>query len=104
MSDREILDVIAHLQCLQLRQTELLIVLGELSQNRDNNDAAAAARAPPNVVREFTIGNRVRIKNPRLFQANRGTIVKISASRITVRTGSGSKILRALHNIEIENE
>jgi hypothetical protein len=53
-------------------------------------------------VPEFVIGDKVRIKNPTRFQANRGVMTKIGSSRITVQTKSGNKILRAPKNLILE--
>jgi small-conductance mechanosensitive channel len=58
---------------------------------------------PPDATREFAIGDRVQIKNPGRYQASGGTIAKIGANRITVRTASGSKILRAPKNLLLTN-
>jgi hypothetical protein len=43
--------------------------------------------------------DRVRIRSPAGYQANRGTIIRIGTSRITVETRNGSKIVRAPHNL-----
>ena len=49
--------------------------------------------------RPFAIGDYVTVKNPNLFQANKGTITKIGNKRITVTSLSGQKIQRAPKNL-----
>ena len=94
-SDQSIADIVAQLNQLQLQQSELLTQLTGLS----------GRNAIPVVVdgtqSEFQVGDSVRILNPRGPQANTGVISKISANRITVTTASGSKIIRAYHNIAL---
>ena len=94
-SNDEIKDLIKQLKNLQLQQTELLVCL-EKARGRE-------ARTGPNEEAEanttkFAIRDKVRIKNPTLFQANQGKITKIGSSHITVETKSGTKILRAPKN------
>jgi hypothetical protein len=52
--------------------------------------------------REFAIGDKVIIKNPNLFQADRGAITKIGNKRITVTSQSGSKILGASKDLVLK--
>jgi hypothetical protein len=59
---------------------------------------------PNGKTREFEIGDRVRIMNPRRLQANRGKIVRIGASRITVEAKNGTTIVRAPKNLYFDNE
>jgi transcription antitermination factor NusG len=99
--DQEVKGIIEQLRRLQLQQTQLLSRLAFIHGTRAESRANATEPTPPNVVREFAVGDRVRIKNPGPFQAHRGTIAKIGAHRITVRTRSGSRIQRAPHNIEL---
>jgi hypothetical protein len=42
--------------------------------------------------------------NPRRLQANRGKIVRIGASRITVEAKNGTTIVRAPKNLYFDNE
>jgi hypothetical protein len=110
----EVQHIIHQLKSLQIQQTALILRL-ERARDRETrtgsdheartNVAETRASIVANVVepREFVIGDRVRIKNPNLFQTDRGTITKIGASRITVRTRSGTKIIRAPKNLIIED-
>jgi hypothetical protein len=59
---------------------------------------------PPDKTRELAIGDRVRILNPGVFQTDRGIVIKVGLSRITIQTKSGAKIVRAQKNIVIDNE
>jgi seryl-tRNA synthetase len=96
-SEKEIADIVAQLQRLQLQQSELLQRITQVSEE-NNTNAAQQANAP----REFAICDRVRIINPNRFQANRGRIIKIGPSRITVLTENGTKINRAAKNLILE--
>jgi hypothetical protein len=89
-NNNEIENIILQLKSLQLQQTELLVRLERARETETgtNRTSSGTNTARTNVIsetREFTIGDRVRIKNPNRFQADRGTIVKIGASRITVQ-------------------
>jgi hypothetical protein len=86
----EVKDIVAQLQQLQIRESELLQRLERLSEAET-----------PTVPRVFAIGDLVIIKNPRPLQSNQGKIIKIGAgtNRITVQTKNGSKIVRAPFNL-----
>jgi hypothetical protein len=58
---------------------------------------------PNGTTQEFEIGDRVRIRNPRMLQANRGKIVRIGASRITVKAKNGTTIVWAPKNLYFDN-
>jgi hypothetical protein len=100
MSNRqdEIKDIVAQLQRIQIQETELLQRLGELSET-DNNTTDLPTST---TIREFRIGDLVRIKNPKPFQIKKGIIIKIGTgtNRITVQSKSGTKIIRAPSNLE----
>jgi hypothetical protein len=100
-SEQDIKDIVAQLQQLSIQQSELLQRLGRLTTSGRNTSNNTAGR--PNATREFAIGDRVRIRNPRLSQATRGTITKIGPSRITVLATNGTKILQAPWNIILED-
>jgi hypothetical protein len=91
--DEEVKDIVAQLQRLQIRQTALITRLEEISETQNKND---------NATQEFAIGDRVRIKNPRVLQANKGKITRIGESRITVTTTNGTKIVRAPKNLAFD--
>jgi predicted component of type VI protein secretion system len=92
-NDQEIQDIVAQLQRLQIRESELLQRLERLSESNNNPRQQAPA------VREFAIGDRVRIKNPRFLQPTVGTISKITEKRITLLAQDGTSIVRAHKNI-----
>ena len=92
----EIQQLIDQLRRLQLQQNELITRL-ERARGNERQDS-------PRARRELAIGDKVRIKNPGPFQANKGTVHKIGESRVTVRTASGTKILRAHKNIVFDND
>jgi transcription antitermination factor NusG len=100
-------NIIKELQSLQLRQKVLITQLGKLATSDNTTvqtDIGEKEVLPktPTVARQFKIGDRVRIKNPRVFQTSTGTVAKIGENRITVRTPSGSKIVRAHKNLSFE--
>ena len=91
MSD-EILDLIRQLQQLEIRQADLL---ARLHRARINE-----------TTRGFTVGDEVRIKNPRnpkRAEENYGVISKIGAARITVLTKGGRSVQRAPKNLSLED-
>jgi hypothetical protein len=95
--DREIQDIINQLQGLQLQQAALLSRLERLSEG----EGQETPPPPPQATREFAIGDRVRIRNPRVLQETRGRITRIG-SRITVTTPRGNTIVRASKNLVLE--
>ena len=108
--DEEVQHLILQLRRLQLQQEEILTRL-ERARNResdrDNANGTSANRntgADENRDRPFAIGDRVIIKNPGRYQADKGTIVRIGRGRFTVQTVSGGKILRVAKNLEIDHE
>jgi hypothetical protein len=101
-SGQDIQDIIARLQRLQLEQSELLLRLARATGERDRNNTTGNV-VPSDPVREFAIGNRVRIKNPGRFQASSGIITRIGTTRITVEPRNGTKIVRAPKNLAHED-
>ena len=101
MSGNEVQDLITELSRLQLQQTEVIARLERLTEtkHRQTRTVSPPRPTPPETTREFAIGDRVRITNPRPFQATTGTVRKIGTNRITVRTASGSNITRAPKNL-----
>ena len=93
--DRDIKEIVTQLQRLQLQQATLISRLGSISESE--------ARENDNTAREFVVGDRVRIKNPSLFQATIGKIVRIG-TRITVQASNGKKIVRAPKNLILEED
>jgi hypothetical protein len=79
-------DIVTQLEGLQIQQAALIGRLVRLSESGNGQ-------------REFVVGDRVRIRNPRLLQANRGRIVKIGKTLITVEARNGTKIVRARKNL-----
>jgi hypothetical protein len=97
----EVQDLILQLKRLQLQQTALLSRLERARGREERTDRANGAAENVGTTREFVIGDRVLIKNPRYLQGDRGKIVKITASRITVEAASGNKIIRAPKNLSL---
>jgi hypothetical protein len=101
--DREIKEIVSQLNCLQIQQTALLSHLERLSEG---GEKATRPTSSPSVAagttREFAIGDRVRIRNPRRLQAVKGKIVRIGKSRITVEAKGGETIIRAPKNLEFD--
>ena len=93
--DQDVKQIITQLQKLQLEQASLISRLESISESE--------AREEQDTDREFVVGDRVRIRNPGLFQAARGKIVRIG-TRITVQTSSGKKIVRAPKNLVLEED
>jgi hypothetical protein len=124
MRNDEAQDLITQLNRLQLQQTELFARLekairDEDAQTRGVRKEDAQTREVAHEIEveqtrefviahgiaqivEFAIGDRVIVKNPNLFQADRGKITKIGNKRITLTTQSGSKILRAPKNLVLQ--
>ena len=94
----EIQDIVAQLQRLHLRESELLSRLERLS-TADSNTTPGLPDAT--ATRVFVIGDLVQIKNPRPLQAKKGTIIRIGVDtdRITVQARNGTKIIRASFNL-----
>ena len=100
--DQDVEDIIKQLQDLQVRQTALI---SRLVRSSTSGNESRAPPPPPDAPREFPIGDRVRIRNPRVLQANRGTIIRIGNDRITVLARNGNKIVRKPKNLILkENE
>jgi hypothetical protein len=121
MSDSEdIQDLIEQLKILQLQQTNILDRLDLARRRQATSNANQRTRVTARTsnrrerqerentnqetTREFIVGDYVLIRNPNPFQADRGIIEKITASWITVRSASGSKVQRAPKNIILSNE
>ena len=98
-------DIIRQLKGLQLKQTELLARL-ELARSKEQEERTVTVvnnkvTSNVNETRPLAIGDKVRIINPSPFQVNKGVVIKIGTSRVTVLTESGTKILRAAKNLVI---
>ncbi len=79
---------------MQVQQANLIAQLGNLSASEDTK--------APSTTREFAIGDRVRVKNPRNLQPQRGRIVNVGINRRTVQTNLGTKIVRAPKSLVLE--
>ena len=97
-NEQDIKDIVAQIERLQIRQTALVQRLARLTAIGNNNTNTER----PNTIQEFRVGDQVRIINPGLRQANRGTISNIGNSRITVQARDGTKIIRAPKNLILE--
>jgi hypothetical protein len=103
---QEAQDIITQLQGLQTQQAALISRLeqGTESEETSNSPPSPPAHAASNQTREFVIGDRVRIRNPRHPQEERGTIIRIGA-RIAAKTPSrGNTMARVAKNLIFDNE
>jgi hypothetical protein len=93
----DVQDIVSQLRNLQLQQATLISRLERLSES--------GTAAHTDTAREFAIGDWVKINNPGLFKATKGKIVRIGATRITVESTGGKKIVRSPKNLTlIEDE
>lgn len=90
--NNEIQRLIDSLEKLQIDQTRLLARLVEAR-------ARERARLQVRENATFTVGDRVRIRNPNRLQETHGSITRIGATRITVTTVTGKKIQREPQNL-----
>jgi hypothetical protein len=88
-------DIVSQIKKLQREQTTLISALERLS--------VSGQTEPKEATRELAVGDRVRITNPRLYQPNKGTIVKIG-KRVTVQAKNGRKIIRKIQNLILEED
>jgi hypothetical protein len=108
--DEELNNIVRQLESLQIQQAALTNRLGRLvTRQRERRPTVPAARettapraaTPDPIYRAFTVGDRVRIKNPNRLQPTFAIIIKIGADRITLKGRNGGKnIYRAPHNLE----
>lgn len=102
--DKEIVALVETLQQLQLQQqliTERLSVLVTTPNRQSlNTQPSARVTTPEPEETVFDLGNKVRIKNPKVNQHNIGYITKIGKTNITVTTKGGIKIVRAPKNLQ----
>ncbi|WP_353890134.1 mechanosensitive ion channel domain-containing protein [uncultured Marinobacter sp.] len=100
-TSKEVQDLIAELTRLQLQQTEVIARLTRLTEAepKQTRTVSPTRPTPTDTIRDFAIGDRVRITNPRPFQTATGSIKRIGTHRITVRTASGNNIIRAPKNL-----
>jgi hypothetical protein len=105
MSDREVQDITKQLQGLQIQQRNTLISrLARLSESRAPlNEPPRAVSPALRSTREFSVGDKVRIRNPRALQETRGTITRRIGVRVTVTTAKGNMIVRAAKNLILDN-
>ena len=102
-------ELITQLKSLQIKQAELLERLERAREREDKKEVVDEEVKKTHVdelvpTEELAIGDKVRIRNPNPFQASRGTIIKIGASRVTIQTKTGTKILRAQKNVILEHK
>jgi uncharacterized protein YydD (DUF2326 family) len=105
-NEQDIADIIDQLQHLQLQQsviqTQQSALLTRLTRNRQRNSEREHSDTAADIPREFRIGDSVIINNPGRLQAKRGVIVKIGASRVTVKPRIGANIQRSPNNLTLE--
>jgi hypothetical protein len=96
MSVKELIEELAK---LQITQTAILTRLRALESNANTSgDAAGGANDPD---RPLEIGDKVTVLNSGRFRVQRDTVCTVIriGERITVQTPSGTKIVRAAHNL-----
>ena len=94
--DEEIKIIVAQLKGLQTQESELLQRLEQLSETNNRNATS------PTQIREFRIGDLVKILNPKPFQIKEGAVIRIGVDtdRITVQSTNGSsEVIRASFNL-----
>ena len=99
--DSEILDIARQLQGLQLQQATLISRLTSLTEPDEPDTPPPPKKAA--ATRELAVGDKVRIRNPRILQEARGKISRIGL-RITVMTPKGNTIVRAPKNLVLEEQ
>jgi hypothetical protein len=107
MNEREIEELVNQIQRLQIEQTELIT---RLTRERAvpavgaAQGTAALQTTATTRPRPFRIGDRVKIRNPRIYQPSTATVTKIGAVQITVTTRNGVKIYRIPENLILIEE
>jgi hypothetical protein len=110
MSKEEILDLIAELKQLKLRESQVLISLESAIQRQNEpTPNAQTAVSPDTTVRPptFRVGDQVtitnKVKRPINRPLNRGdltaVVLKVAPSRVDIRTSNGTTTWRAPHNL-----
>ena len=97
IDDDGVTDIVRELQLLHLRQAELLAQLE--TADRRSTPVSRTTKLSQGQNTTFQIGDHVRITNPRFLQPTTGIIIRISATRITIRTPAGNTTVRAPKNI-----
>ena len=98
--EHDIADIVEQLQELQLQQSVLLTRLAGITGRNTESEFFDTATNTP---RDFRIGDRVRITNPKRFQAKKGVIINIGEGRVTLRAHNGTKIQRSPDNLVFDN-
>ena len=105
MDNNEIRDIVEQLQRLQIQQASLVDRLSRAAETLPNvvNDEPdnRRARIPTDNPRQFAIGDRVRINNPRILQQPTGTVIRITEARMTVQTSNGGTVTRTPKNLTL---
>jgi hypothetical protein len=94
--DQDIAAIIEQLQQLQLQQSVLLTRLATINGRNAEGEYFNATADPP---RDFQIGDRVRVLNPKRFQPKKGVIIAIGSGRITVQAPNRTTVQRAPDNL-----
>ena len=105
-NEQDIADIIEQLQQLQLQQsvlqTQQSALLTRLTRSRQADNERENVDTAADIPREFRVGDRVIINNPGRLQAKRGVVIKIGASRVTVKPRIGANIQRSPNNLALE--
>ena len=98
--EQDITDIVVQLQELHLQQSILLTRLASINERNTEGEYYNTATDTP---QDFQIGDRVRITNPKRFQAKKGVIINIGEARVTIRAPNGTKIQQAPENLILDN-
>ena len=103
--EQEIKEIVKKFERLHIQQAALVDRLKLLQARQDNRGSrdrnVPSSGATTATVREFVIGDRVRVKNPLPFQSPVGTISNIGRGRITVTDRKKKTLQRAPHNLTL---
>jgi len=90
----DIQELIKELRRLNVRQEEIIRKLSDSTDAADNNTQ--------NKKRNLAVGDKVTFKATGVTRGGSGTIVRFTATRAVIRKSNGAEVLRAPHNIRID--
>ena len=86
------------IQVLKSKQVKYNQEINDIIERLESAQIGSTARVKT-TSDQLAVGNQVKIVNPGLLGGKKGTIVKVTKTRITVKTSKG-KVVRAYKNIE----
>lgn len=96
-TDRERKRIVKQLKELQAEQDILLARLASLALSDEEEEEEQEVPSPN---RAFSVGDRVRVKNPKKLQPKEGIVSSIGVRFVTVKASNGSQVLREPKNLE----